>query len=153
MDRIRLKNNAKFILRKHYLVLLIVSFIVAVLGGGTSGSFGWSGHGDTGHHKNIERDINKFTEKLKDNGVLEYGSEVIARGFNGLPLGKVVSLFLAPVFILLSVAIALAAVFFVIFIAFPVKVGAARAFISIPPTASTSRSLAVWPSRLEAAIT
>jgi hypothetical protein len=129
MDRIRLKNNAKFILRKHYFVLLIVSFIVAIVGGGTSGNFSSPGHADNGRDMHFRHELNQLKELVRDNDVLEYGSDVITRSFNGLPIGKIVNVFLLPVFILISVAIAAAAVLFVLLVAFPIKVGGSRIYI------------------------
>jgi uncharacterized membrane protein len=129
MDRVRLKNNAKAILRKHYLALLIVSFIVAVVGGNSSGNFGAAAHSNP-HGTNMEYRIDtEIREFVQDNDVLEYGTDVVSRSVRGLPLGRLFNMFLGFGIALISIAIACAAIFFVIFVAFPVNVGGARIYI------------------------
>jgi hypothetical protein len=110
-------------------VLLIVSFIVAIAGGGTSGNFGMTMHGDSSQSKHFTHGFDQLKEAVKGNNVLEYGSDVITRGVNGLPLGKVVNWFIGVAFSFLTVLFAAIAIFFVIFIAFPVKVGGSRVYI------------------------
>jgi uncharacterized membrane protein len=129
MNRVQLKNNAKYILKKHYLVLLIVSFIVAIVGGGTSGNFGMPTHADSSQSERLDHEFARLKDYVKDNDMLEYGADVVTRGVNGLPLGKIINWFIGFAFSFLAILISAVTIFFVIFITFPVKVGGSRVYI------------------------
>ncbi len=130
MDRVWLKNRAKGVLKKHYFILLIVSFVMMITSGHTGGvEQQYRYNGDYMYQNDFREFGDSVMDGFRDGGVLEYGANVIDRGLSGIPMGRLVGMFMGIGFGLLTLVFALAGTVFMFLVSFPLKVGGSRIYI------------------------